>query len=44
MMRYSLLVARGDGEAPEDVVFADPFVLTAGVVWAVIVGSALDLA
>jgi decaprenyl-phosphate phosphoribosyltransferase len=44
MMRYSLLVARGDGEAPEDVVFADPFVLTAGVVWAVIVGSALYLA
>jgi decaprenyl-phosphate phosphoribosyltransferase len=44
MLRYSLLVARGEGEAPEDVVFSDRFLLVAGVLWAALVGSALYLA
>lgn len=44
MLRYSLLVARGAGEAPEDLIFSDRVLLGAGVVWAVLVGSALYLA
>ncbi|TFV91084.1 decaprenyl-phosphate phosphoribosyltransferase [Blastococcus sp. CT_GayMR16] len=44
MLRYSLLVARGDGEAPEDVVFSDRFLLVAGILWAALVGGALYLA
>lgn len=44
LLRYSLLVARGDGEAPEQVVFADHFLLGAGIVWAALVGGALYLA
>lgn len=44
LLRYSLLVARGDGEAPEQVVFTDHFLLGAGIVWAALVGGALYLA
>lgn len=44
MLRYSLLVARGEGEAPEDTLFADRFLLTAGVVWLSVVVGALYLA
>lgn len=43
LMRYSLLVARGLGEAPEKVLTSDRFLLVAGAVWAVLVGSALYL-
>lgn len=43
MLRYSLLVSLGAGEAPEDVV-SDRFLLLAGLVWAVMVGGALYLA
>ena len=43
LLRYSLLVARGDGEAPEQV-FTDHFLLGAGIVWAALVGGALYLA
>ena len=43
MLRYSLLVAGGDGEAPEDVVLSDRFLLVAGVIWAAVVGGALYL-
>lgn len=44
MLRYSLLVAQGDGEAPEEVLFSDPVLLVAGGVWAALVGGALYLA
>jgi decaprenyl-phosphate phosphoribosyltransferase len=44
LLRYSLLVARGAGEAPEDVLVSDRFLLLAGVVWAVLLGNALYLA
>ncbi|MCW2740561.1 MAG: Decaprenyl-phosphate phosphoribosyltransferase [Blastococcus sp.] len=44
LLRYSLLVARGNGEAPEQVVVADHFLLGAGIVWAALVGGALYLA
>jgi decaprenyl-phosphate phosphoribosyltransferase len=44
MLRYSLLVARGEGEAPEDVVFSDRFLLGAVVLWAALVGGGLYLA
>lgn len=43
MLRYSLLVSLGAGEAPEDVV-TDRFLFLAGIVWAVMVGGALYLA
>ncbi|MCY7400450.1 MAG: decaprenyl-phosphate phosphoribosyltransferase [Nocardioides sp.] len=44
MLRYSLLVARGDGEAPETVITSDRFLLIALIVWAALVGGALYLA
>lgn len=42
MLRYSLLVSLGAGEAPEDLV-TDRFLLLAGAAWAVSVGGALYL-
>lgn len=44
LLRYSLLVARGEGETPERLLTSDRFLLVAGVVWAALVGSALYLA
>ncbi|NMO53729.1 decaprenyl-phosphate phosphoribosyltransferase [Actinoplanes sp. TBRC 11911] len=43
LMRYSLLVAKGAGEAPETVFTSDRFLLAAGVVWAATAGGALYL-
>ena len=43
MLRYSLLVSLGEGEAPEDLV-TDRFLLLAGSVWGVMVGGAIYLA
>lgn len=43
MLRYSLLVSLGEGEAPEDLL-GDKFLLLAGGIWAVIVGGAIYLA
>jgi decaprenyl-phosphate phosphoribosyltransferase len=43
VLRYSLLVARGDGEEPEEIVTSDRFLLVAGAVWAALVGGALYL-
>lgn len=43
MLRYSLLVALGEGEAPEDLI-SDRFLLVAGALWAVSVGGAIYLA
>ncbi|MGV8846434.1 decaprenyl-phosphate phosphoribosyltransferase [Tessaracoccus sp.] len=43
MLRYSLLVSLGAGETPEHVM-GDRFLLVAGVLWAVAVGSAIYLA
>lgn len=43
MLRYSLMVALGSGEAPEDLI-TDRFLLLAGIVWAVMVGGAIYLA
>ncbi|MGV8965807.1 MAG: decaprenyl-phosphate phosphoribosyltransferase [Cellulomonas sp.] len=44
LLRYSLLVARGEGEAPERLLTSDRFLLVAGAAWAVLVGGALYLA
>jgi decaprenyl-phosphate phosphoribosyltransferase len=44
LMRYSLLVSRGDGERPEDLLMSDRFLLVAGVLWAGVAGAALYLA
>jgi decaprenyl-phosphate phosphoribosyltransferase len=44
LMRYSLLVAHGDGEAPEEVLTSDRFLLIAGLVWVVTAGAAIYLA
>jgi decaprenyl-phosphate phosphoribosyltransferase len=44
MLRYSLVVAQGGGEAPEQVVFTDRFLLATGVVWMALIGGALYLA
>ncbi len=44
ILRYSLLVAGGAGEAPEDILISDRFLLIAGVSWAALVGGALYLA
>lgn len=41
MLRYSLLLARGAGEEPEQVLTSDRFLLVAGLIWAALVGSAL---
>ena len=43
MLRYSLLVARGAGEEPEQVLTSDRFLLVAGLIWAALVGGALYL-
>ena len=44
LMRYSLLVAHGDGEAPERTLTSDPFLLAAGLLWVTTAGAALYLA
>jgi decaprenyl-phosphate phosphoribosyltransferase len=44
MLRYSLLVARGEGEAPEELLTSDRFMVTAAVIWVALVGGALYLA
>jgi decaprenyl-phosphate phosphoribosyltransferase len=44
LMRYSLLVAGGDGERPEDLLVSDRFLLAAGLIWAATAGGALYLA
>jgi decaprenyl-phosphate phosphoribosyltransferase len=44
LMRYSLLVTRGDGERPEDLLVSDRFLLTAGLLWAGTAGAAIYLA
>lgn len=41
LMRYSLLVARGDGEAPENVLAADRFLLISGAAWAAMATAAI---
>jgi decaprenyl-phosphate phosphoribosyltransferase len=43
LMRYSLLVAGGDGERPEDLLLSDRFLLAAGLIWAATAGGALYL-
>jgi decaprenyl-phosphate phosphoribosyltransferase len=43
LMRYSLLVTRGDGERPEDLLVSDRFLLTAGLLWAGTAGAAIYL-
>jgi decaprenyl-phosphate phosphoribosyltransferase len=43
LMRYSLLVAGGDGERPEDLLISDRFLLAAGLIWAGTAGAALYL-
>jgi decaprenyl-phosphate phosphoribosyltransferase len=43
MLRYSLLVARGAGEEPEQLLTSDRFLLVAGLVWAALVGGGLYL-
>jgi decaprenyl-phosphate phosphoribosyltransferase len=44
LMRYSLLVAQGDGEAPETIITSDRFFLAAGLLWVTTAGAALYLA
>jgi decaprenyl-phosphate phosphoribosyltransferase len=44
LMRYSLLVSRGAGEVPENLVLGDCFLLVAGLVWAGTAGAAVYLA
>jgi decaprenyl-phosphate phosphoribosyltransferase len=44
LMRYSLLVAGGDGERPEDLLVSDRFLLVAGLIWVATVGGALYFA
>jgi decaprenyl-phosphate phosphoribosyltransferase len=34
LLRYALLIERGDGEAPDELVFADRFLLTMSAAWA----------
>jgi decaprenyl-phosphate phosphoribosyltransferase len=34
LLRYALLIERGDGEAPEELVFGDRFLLTMSAAWA----------
>ena len=43
LMRYSLLVAGGDGERPEDLLMSDRFLLAAGLIWAATAGGAIYL-
>jgi decaprenyl-phosphate phosphoribosyltransferase len=44
LMRYSLLVAHGDGEAPENLLTSDRFLILAGLLWVATAGSAIYLA
>jgi decaprenyl-phosphate phosphoribosyltransferase len=44
LMRYSLLVARGGGEAPEKVLTSDGFLMLAGLGWVLTAGGGLYLA
>ena len=44
LMRYHLLVTRGDGETPENLLTSDRFLLAAGGLWVVCAGSAIYLA
>lgn len=44
LMRYSLLVARGDGETPENLLTSDRFLMIAGLLWAATAGAAIYLA
>jgi decaprenyl-phosphate phosphoribosyltransferase len=44
LMRYNLLVSRGDGETPENLLTADPFLLIAGAIWTAAAGGAIYLA
>jgi decaprenyl-phosphate phosphoribosyltransferase len=41
LMRYSLLVARGDGEAPEDLLASDRFLLVSGFAWGTMATAAI---
>lgn len=41
LMRYSLLVARGDGEAPEDLLASDRFLLVSGFAWGAMATAAI---
>ncbi len=43
ILRYALLVDRGEGGAPEDVVFGDRVLLGIGAVWALLFGLGLHL-
>ncbi|MBU2668002.1 decaprenyl-phosphate phosphoribosyltransferase [Actinoplanes bogorensis] len=44
LMRYSLLVAHGAGEAPERVLTSDIFLIGSGLLWVAMAGGALYLA
>jgi len=41
LMRYSLLVARGDGEAPENLLVSDRFLLVSGFAWGAMATAAI---
>ena len=41
LMRYSLLVARGDGEAPENLLASDRFLLVSGFAWGAMATAAI---
>ena len=41
LMRYSLLVSRGAGEAPENVLASDRFLLLSGAAWASMATAAI---
>ncbi|MEU4221200.1 hypothetical protein [Actinoplanes sp. NPDC026623] len=43
LMRYSLLVTHGDGEAPEDLLASDRFLLVSGFTWAAMATAAIYL-
>jgi decaprenyl-phosphate phosphoribosyltransferase len=44
ILRYALLVDRGDGGAPEDVVFGDRVLMGIGLAWVIIFGLGLHFA
>jgi decaprenyl-phosphate phosphoribosyltransferase len=44
LMRYHLLVTRGDGENPENLLTSDRFLLAAGALWVACASSAIYLA
>jgi len=43
LLRYSLLVSRGDGEEPERLITSDRFLLVAAASWAIVVGAGIYL-